>query len=166
MQQELLSLRSGGMSQEFANRLLLNPELIPEMIGQMEHKNHVIAWRAAWILDKLSESSPEALLAYYPELVRILKETSLNGIRRHLTKIIGNYPSPACEDGQLVDYCLEWIFLPKIPVAVKVNAMTLMLAISNIYPELKSELKIAIESGMEGATPGYKSRALKILKTL
>ncbi len=166
MQQELLSLRSGEMSQEFANRLLLNPELIPEMIGQMEHKNPVIAWRAAWILDKLSESSPKVLVAYHPELVRILMQTPLNGIRRHLTKILGNCPSPACEDGQLVNCCLEWILLPKMPVAVKVNAMTLMLAISNTYPELKSELKIAIESGMEGATPGYKSRALKILKTL
>lgn len=166
MHQELLSLLSGNMSQNFASRLNQNPASIPDMIDQMENSNPVIAWRAGWVMEKLADIEPRLLIPYHLRLVTILKKTKVNGLRRHLTRILGSYPSKACEDGELVDLCLEWIYLPKIPVAVKANAMTLMLELCKIYPDLRPELKLAIESGFDSATPGYKSRAKKILQYL
>lgn len=165
-QEELLSIRSTGMSQDFAHRLVQNCNSIPAMIEQIENTNPVVSWRAAWVIDKLGEQQPHLLLDHHPRLLTILKKTSSNGVRRHLTRILAGNFSKACEDGELVDLCLEWIFSPKIPVAVKANAMSLMLEFTKIYRDLIPELKIAIEAGMETASPGYKSRARKVLQTL
>jgi hypothetical protein len=164
--EELLSIRSSGMSEDFAHRLMQDPNSIPAMINQIENTNPVAAWRAAWVIDKLSEQHPQLLLPHHPRLLSILKTTSSNGVRRHITRILAGNFSKACEDGELVDLCLQWIFLPKIPVAVKANAMTLMLELTKIYPDLIPELKIAIEAGLETASPGYKSRARKVLQRL
>jgi len=166
MHHELLNIRSGGMSEAFACRLHQNPASIPEMIDQIKSSNPMVAWRAAWILDKLAEKHAASLLPHHSQLVDLLKETQSNGVRRHLTRILGNNPSKACEDGKLVDLCLEWILLPKIPVAVKANAMLLMLGICKIYPDLIHELRLAIEAGLEEGSPGYKSRAKKVLQKL
>ena len=164
--EELLTIRSSGMSEDFAHRLMQNPSSIASMIDQIENTNPVVAWRAAWIIDKLSDQYPHLLRPHHPKLLTILKKTTSNGVRRHLTRILSGNFSEVCEDGELVDLCLEWIFLPKIPVAVKANAMTLMLELTKIYPDLIPELKTAIEAGLETASPGYKSRARKVLKKL
>jgi hypothetical protein len=166
MQHEILNIRSGGMSEAFASRLHHNPDSIPEMIDQIESSNPIVAWRAAWVIDKLAEKHAILLLPHHTRLVNLLKETQSNGVRRHLTRILGNNPSKACEDGKLVDLCMEWIFLPKIPVAVKANAMQLMLELCKVYPDLIPELRLAIEAGLDEGSPGYKSRAKKVLQSL
>lgn len=166
MFQELLNIRSGGMSEAFANQLKQNPNSIPEMIDQIENPNPIVAWRAAWVIDKLVKNDPLIMLPYHLRLIKILKQTPSNGVRRHLTRILSSTPSQASEDGVLVDLCFEWILNPKIPVAVKVNAMQLILELCKIYPDLKPELRLTIEAGVENGTPAYKSCAKKILQNL
>ncbi len=163
---ELLNLRSGRQSEALATKLGNNHHLVPEMVNFICNSNPQVAWRASWVLNKVADKEPVILLPYHPKLVEILKVTTSNGVRRHLTNILGSYPSTACEDGVLVDLCLKWITDLKIPVAVKANSMLLMQHICKVYPELIPEFKGAIEIGLESASPGYKSRARKVIFNL
>ena len=96
----------------------------------------------------------------------MLKKTKNNSIRRLFTKILGANLTKECEDGEIIDKCLNWIIQPKIPVAVKANAMQLLFEICKVYPELIPEFRMVVEEGLPAGSKGYKSKARNLLKTI
>ena len=68
--------------------------------------------------------------------------------------------------GQLVDLCFERMLSGTVPVAIKVHCMEILFNIVKAEPDLKGELRLAIESRMNQETAGFRSRGRKILKQL
>ena len=164
--EKINNLKSIGMIDQIAGEVYQNPALIDAIIIHIEHFDSTVAWRTAWIIDKLSVKNPSLIEPYHKMLVGMLKKTKNNSIRRHLTKILGTNPTKECEDGELIDKCLNWIIHTKVPVAVKANTMQLLYELCKLYPELIPEFRMVIEEGLPTGSNGYKSRARKILKQL
>ena len=160
------NLRSINTIDEIVSEIYQNPVLIDEVIMYIENPNPTIAWRTAWIIDKLSVKKPALIEPYHKTLVGMLKKTKNNSIRRLFTKILGANLTKECEDGELIDKCLNWIIQPKIPVAVKANAMQLLFEICKVYPELIPEFRMVVEEGLPAGSKGYKSKARNLLKTI
>ncbi|MDR2928296.1 MAG: hypothetical protein LBV41_08895 [Cytophagaceae bacterium] len=160
------NLQSTGMIDRIAAALLKSPALIGEITLYLRMPEQTVAWRTAWIIDKIAEKNTTLITPFHAVFVDALKVTPHNGVRRHLLKILGNSPTQACEDGELIDKCFEWIVHPKIPVAVKANAMELIYRLCCIYPELATELTLVIEDGFLTGTAGYRCKGKNILKLL
>ena len=160
------NLRSIGTIDEIVSEIYQNPTLISEAITYIENPNPTIAWRTAWIIDKLSVKKTALIEPYHKTLVGILKKTGNNSIRRLLAKILAANPTKDCEDGELIDKCLNWIIQPKIPVAVKANVMQLLFEICRTYPELIHEFRMVVEEGLPTGSKGYKSKARNLLKAI
>ena len=160
------NLRSIETIDEIVSEIYQNPALIDEIIGFVENHNPTVAWRTAWILDKLSVKKPSLIVPYHKTLVGMLKKTNNNSIRRLFTKILGANLTKDCEDGELIDKCLNWIIHPKIPIAVKANAMQLLFELCRIYPELIPEFRMVVEEGLPTGSKGYKSKARNLLKAI
>ena len=165
-EEKVNNFRSIRTIDELVSEVYQNPTLIESIIVHIENPNRTVAWRTAWIIDKLSTKKPSLIEPYHKTLVEMLKKTGSNSIRRHLTKILGANPTKECEDGELIDKCLNWVIHPKIPIAVKANAMQLLFELCKIYPELIPEFRIVVEEGLPTGSAGYKSRARMILKAI
>ena len=164
--ERISNLRSIGMIDEIVAEIYQNPALIDAIIIHIENPAPTVAWRTAWIIDKLAVKNKLLIEPYHKILVGMLKKTNNNSIRRHLTKILSANPTKECEDGELIDKCLNWIIHPKVPVAVKANAMQLLFEICKVYPELIPEFRMVVEEGLPTGSQGYKSKARKMLKGL
>lgn len=62
--------------------------------------------------------------------------------------------------------CFEFIQRPETPIAVKAFSLTILGDLAAGYPDIRGELKLIIEEQWEQATPAFRSRAKKVLKTL
>ena len=59
--------------------------------------------------------------------------------------------------------CFQFIENPKEAIAIKIISLTLLGNLAKDYPEILPELRVVIESRWEMETPGFRSRAKKIL---
>jgi hypothetical protein len=139
---------------------------ISELMDCFFDPNLRICQRAAWPVGDLGEKYPTLLIPYLPALIENLKTPKHNAIMRNTVRTWQNMPIPEEFQGAVFEICFEYIIDPKIPIAVRAFSMTVCANICNDVPELKEELKIAIEDQLEFGSPGIRSRGNKILKQL
>ena len=164
--ERISNLQTFRMIDDLVNEIYQTPELVEEIIIHLTNSNQTVAWRTAWIIDKMSVKNRFLIEPHHKALVSVLKKTPNNSIRRHLTKILAANLTKECEDGELIDKCLNWIIHPKVPVAVKANTMQLLYKLCKLYPELIPEFCLVIEEGIPTGSQGYKTKARNILKSL
>ena len=129
-------------------------------------ENHKISWHAAWVIDHATEESPELLKAYLPELIDQLSLQKSDALKRHFTRMLLSQSIPEEKMGLLIDV-LYRLLLPQEAVAVRANALQLLLNLALMEPELQQELKAVAESLLdEELTPGMKCKTRKILQIL
>jgi hypothetical protein len=162
----LTNIQSGDQSKYFSSYLQLHPEELPQLIQTILHSEPKIAWRAAWVIDNLARNERHLIEPYLPQLTKIVLKTPHHGVQRHITNILRMIDPANIDNGHLVDACFHWMTDPNTPVAVQANAMEIIANLCSIYPELANELISIINAGYEMGSPGYRSRATKILKKL
>ncbi len=162
----MLALKFGGSSLDLASYVAQHPEEIPQLIKAAGHTNHMVAWRAAWVLDNYARNHKAGITEYIDQLSGLLVATKHNGVRRHLTHILCDAGPTFIDDGRVVDLCFEWISNPTIPVAVQANSMSLLAGLCKLYPDLASELETVINENFIHGSAGFKSRCRKILRQI
>jgi hypothetical protein len=68
--------------------------------------------------------------------------------------------------GRVMTACFDFVQAPETPIAVKAFSLSILGKLSADYPEICGELKLIIEEQWEHATPAFRSRARKILKSI
>ena len=99
----LTEIDSGGQSRVIANILETNPNEISSVLECMQSNNATVAWRAAWVLDNFARIHPDKILPVFDLLINILISTPHPGVRRHITRILGDVDPAMIEDGRVVD---------------------------------------------------------------
>lgn len=128
--------------------------------------NPRIAWHAAWVIDHVSEADPARLEAYIPELIARLLLLKSSSLKRHFTRMITGHKVPENLLGQFVDDLYK-LLSPTEAIAVRANALQLLLNIALTEPGLQSELICVTETILEEElTPGMRSKGRKVLQTL
>jgi hypothetical protein len=89
-----------------------------------------------------------------------------NAVKRNTMRLLQFAKIPKAYSGQVVEKCFHYLLDKKEAVAVKVFSMTVLSHIVRNEPELKHELRIIIEDYLPYATPGFISRARKVLKEI
>lgn len=129
-------------------------------------ENPRIAWHAAWIIDHVSEADPQKLEIFVPEMIDRLPHLKSSALKRHFTRMLLSQRIPEDKMGLLVDVLYN-LLSPAEAIAVRANALQLLLNITLIVPELQSELISVTETILEEElTPGMKSKAKMVLGRL
>lgn len=144
-----------------------NPIHLPDIMEIALNGKDQIAWRAAWLCEKIHDHHPGILAPYIDAVTQSLPRLKHQGIRRQFLKIVTLYPIAETDRGILTDYCLERIEDTSDPPAVKAHAMQILYNISEEEPDMKEELLQVLEWTLETAeTAGIRARARNLATRL
>jgi hypothetical protein len=160
---EKIGAREIGMWREI---VLQDEILFAEIYRLIYCDNPRLAWHAAWVIDLVSEVAPSKLAPYVSEMIDRLPQIKSSSLKRHFTRMLLSQKIPENRMGNLVDVLYD-LLSPSEAIAVRANALQLLLNIALIEPELKFELISVTESILEEElTPGMISKSKRVLLTL
>jgi hypothetical protein len=132
-----------------------NPELIDAYVDYAI-SNEKYAWRAAWVLQHLSQSNPEKLQKHSDKFVMALNSIEIHGHIREMLKIILNLKLSEEQTSEVFDSCYQLLQNNKMQSSVRFTCFNFLLKVANDYPELKEEIRIIFENIKEYLSPGIK----------
>jgi hypothetical protein len=127
-----------------------------------------LTMRAARVVNFSANQYPHLIAPYLTEIVKKLHKFKHDSLRREMTKTLAEYPGEFEDESNsiLLEICFNWFLDPEEKIAIKVYTLDILYRISKIYPDLKVELISAIEQQLPYASPGMKSRSIKMLQKL
>lgn len=137
-------------------------ELMNLFLGNIE----VISQRAAWAVSYCAEGHPELVSPYLERMLDNLNQRVHDAVKRNTIRTFQDIDIPEKLQGKAADICFRFLYSNDETIAVKVFSMTVLHNLSKEHPDLRNELRMAIEEQMPYASAGFKSRGKKILKAL
>lgn len=108
-----------------------------------------LRWRAAWVLEKVSEQRPSLLAAERSRVVALAIGSDVpDGLRRLLLSILYNLPDEQEVNVELLNFLLDAMLDLKSPPGVQSLAMKLAHRMSRVHGELHEEF-LCIVRNME-----------------
>ncbi len=127
----------------------------------------VVTQRAAWILSSCYDIHPPLITPWIPALLKKMQEPDVHdALKRNVVRILQCCEIPPSQLGAITTLCFEYLGAPDTPIAVRVNAMTVLQRIAEREPDLKRELRTAIELMLPYGGGAICSRAKKVMKQL
>jgi hypothetical protein len=146
--------------------IIQKPEIFNEIMELALANEEPVSRRAAWVADACSEKQPELLVPWIDKIAGNLPYCNHDGLKRHSLRMLSRSPLPVDRPGELISICFEWLTTPSESVAVKVYCMEILYRVSLDEPGIRQELADSIEWRFREETPGFRSKASKILKKL
>ncbi|NBP70278.1 MAG: hypothetical protein EBR30_16840 [Cytophagia bacterium] len=137
--------------------------LIDQLLSQEKSKISL----AAGGMSICVERHPLLLKAYVKKLTQAAaKNTATDSLKRNVLRALQFVRLSSVDQGIVADFCFQVLTNRKEAIAIRVFAMTVLGNIALEHPDLKQELALLLESEMPLGSPGYVSRAKKVLKQL
>jgi len=121
-----------------------------------------VSQRASWAVSHCIQKNPLFAKKYLPLMLDNLKNPVHDAVVRNTIRILQLVEIPANLHTQVMDICYQLISTHTTPVAIKAFSITVLSNLSQIYPELKNELKTLMEDQLPTASPAIISRAKRI----
>jgi hypothetical protein len=120
--------------------------------------------RASWLLAVISRKHPEVITPYIKKFIDSLPDFGIDGIKRNMLSALCTQDIPKKLQGKMVDICFNFILSPTETVAVKVLSLDIVSKLIKEHPDLKNELKAAIEDQIPKTTIAFQSKGKKLLR--
>ncbi|MCE7991785.1 MAG: hypothetical protein HEP71_07390 [Roseivirga sp.] len=167
LRKQLLTTHSKENTTLIANYIGSDRERFDKLMKLFLYDEYRVIQRAAWVVGDVSRLHPEIVMPYLPEMVENLKKPDIHDAsKRNTLRFLQEIEVPEAHWGDLAELCFNYLTSIEEPVAIKVFSMTVLLGIVKKVPELKDELKYAIEDQLPYGSAGFKSRGKKTLKVL
>lgn len=157
--------------QKLAQVVAADPLLVRRLFDLTFHKQPEVAFRAAWILEHVAEGHSEQFAPLKADFLKAFPGQDHQSCRRHYLNILlhlrnkGALP-PELEIDPLIEVAFQWLIDEKVPVAVQVQCISLLLAFVDREPWIAEELSAQTEFLMKNGSAGMVSRGRKVLKSL
>jgi hypothetical protein len=142
------------------------PEKFKKIIQIIYKSEAPLPQRASWLLTVISRKNPQLIVPYIDLFVNSITDFKIDGIKRNILNALFTQKIPKQLQGKIVNICFDFILSPSETVAVKVISLDIISKFIKDYPELKNELKAAIEDQLPKTTIAFRSKGSKILKKL
>ncbi len=163
----------------FANLILDNPELLPELLTICARVDDQISCKASWGLEFLCKNNLDAILPYLDEIMVFIPEVHQHPAVRPMAKIyeyliIAYYQkkSPSVKKHltlvhreKITETCFDWLITDQ-KVAAKAYSMTSLYLLGTEFDWVHPELKITLENNYSAGSAAYKARSRMVLKKL
>ena len=127
----------------------------------------VVTQRAAWVVQCCVETHPELAKPYIGKLIERACEPGVHqGVARNITGLLQFVDISKKDLGNAVNFCFNALVDKETPAAVQANAMTVLTNVCKREPDLKHELKTAIETLMVNGSAAVKARGKRSLAQL
>jgi hypothetical protein len=137
-----------------------------ELFHLFLHSEYRINQRAAWPISYCVIHHPQFIKKHFAKLIGNLKKPNPgDAVKRNTLRLLQHIEIPRRFHGELMDHCFKYILSPTEPVAIKAFSLTVLQNLSTQYPEIKNELKLAIEERWDHETVAFRTRAKKFLKS-
>ncbi|SKB91649.1 hypothetical protein [Daejeonella lutea] len=142
-----------------------------EVLKLCAYQNYEVAFRAAWILEAITELDTTALNPHITKFIDTYLKLANHGVQRHFTKILmglthsydGKIVLPEDKAEAVVGITFEWLIEPQTPVAVKVNCMDILYNFKDKNEWIADELRAQIEFQLQNGSAALQSRGRRIL---
>ncbi len=112
-------------------------------------------------------ANPAFIKKHLGQLVTNLKKKNLHdAVKRNTIRLLQEVQIPEKYQGDIMNICFDFLISPDEKPAIKAFSLTVLDNLSQIYPEIKPELKTIIEDRWDYETAAFRARARKILKGL
>lgn len=152
------------------------PESLPELIEGMLGAPYPENFFHAWVWDGVIQTGLDTAWPFLPELLPRLKQTNCEGVIRSLAKTCERVSEQLSVDGPeserppidpdlleaMVSSCFDWL-QGEHKVASKVFAMSTLWNLRHLGDWIEEELIEELRLQLPTASPGFRSRAVKIL---
>ncbi|GAA4278260.1 adenylosuccinate lyase [Aquimarina mytili] len=163
----------------FANLVLDNPELLPDLLKICGKIDDEISCRASWGLEFLCKNNLEAILPYLDDLTVLAPKVYQHPAVRPIAKIfeyliVAYYQKKSLAVRQslskihrqkITETCFDWLITDQ-KVAPKAYSMTSLYLLGTEFDWIHPELKITLENNYNSGSAAYKARSRMILKKL
>jgi len=143
-----------------------DPEEFRKIIEIIYSAKAPLPQRASWLLAIVSRSHPELIKPYIVKFTDTILDFRIDGIKRNMLTALATQEIPKKQQGKTVDFCFHFILSPEAPVALKALSLEILSRLMKQHPDLKNELKAAIEDQLPKTTVAFRSKANKILRKL
>ncbi|PKV51835.1 hypothetical protein ATE84_3935 [Aquimarina sp. MAR_2010_214] len=163
----------------FANLILENPTLLPDLLNICAQVDNEISCRASWGLEFLCKHDLTAILPYLDRLVEIVPNVYKHSAVRPMAKIfeylsIAYYQkkNPEVRESlttahreKITELCFDWIITDQ-KVAPKAYSITSLYLLGTEFDWVHPELKITLENNYNTGSAAYKARSRMVLKKI
>jgi hypothetical protein len=144
-----------------------NPGLFKALVEVFLEGPYRVTQRAARPVSCCVERNPHLVRPHLKILLNYLKTPGIHdAVKRNTIRLLQYIEIPKSLHGKVADICFGYFQDLKEPIGIRVFSMTVLGQIARHNPDLKRELFILIEDQLPYASPGFTSRAKKVLKEL
>jgi hypothetical protein len=163
---QLQKEHSRSNTDSIAKSIGKDPKQFAKIIDILYTAEAPLPQRASWLLAVVSRTHPELIAPYVSKFIDTVKSFKIDGIKRNMLSALCTQEIPKKLQGKTVNICFDFILSSSETVAVKVLSLDILSKFIKDYPELKNELRAAIEDQLPKTTAAFHSKGKKILKKL
>jgi len=146
---------------------VLSEENFIELIDCFLSDETRAAQRAAWSIAWAAEKRPEMVMPFIGIFVdQLHKNNTHQALIRNSLRVLEILAIPERFHGSVLNACFQFLQKRDTAIAIKAIALTILFNLSEIYPDIKNELRFIIEENIDYETAAYKARGRKILAKL
>ncbi len=144
-----------------------HPEQLEVMIDLCK-RPYPISMRAARVVQLYCEKHPSEIIPFLAIITNELLKTKIDGVKRGFLKTLSIVPKiiEIENSALLLDKSLEWLYSDTETLAVRVYCIDILIKYAMEEPELKNEIRLALENLPLGDYPSLSFRCRKGLKLL
>lgn len=163
----LLKENSKKQTLLIAATIATNPKLFEEAMEVFFANEYILTQRCAAVVNACFEKNPKLIEPYLLKLIENLSKKGLHdAVKRNTVRMLQFIEIPTDLQGLAFENCMKLLLSADEAIAIKVFSMTVLVNICKTEPDLKNEVKLAIETQLPYASKGYLNRAGKLLSKL
>ena len=168
LRETILAEHSKANCTKIVNWIGSNQQRFDELVKLFLYdKEYRVIQRAGWPLSEVVMKHPLLIKKHLGKILNYVNTPGLhNAVKRNSIRLLQNLKIPRKFHGQVMNLCFDYILDPTEKIAVKAFSLTVLRNLSQLYPEIKQELRTIIEDRWEFETAAFHSRAKKILKEI
>jgi hypothetical protein len=119
---------------------------------------------SSWPLSYCVEAHPKFIQKHFSALLKNVKQQhNHDAVKRHTLRILQCAEIPKKYQGEVMNLCFDIVQSMEEKPAVKMFSLVVLDKLVKLYPEIKAELHLIIETQMPYESLAFKSRGKKIL---
>jgi hypothetical protein len=165
LEAEILSEHSKRNTVRIARWIGSDRRRFKQLMELFLNGEHRVTQRSAWIVSECFDHAPELITPWLPVMLKKMQEPGVHdAVKRNIVRILQFADVPRSILGVVVSLCFEYINSPDTPIAVKANAMTVVLNATEREPGLLHELKASLQLLQQSPVPAICARTRMVMK--
>jgi hypothetical protein len=142
-----------------------NQKRFDELFALFMSNESRIVQTSSWPLSYRVEAYPNLIQNHFSNLLKNIKrQENHDAVKRHTLRMLQFVDIPKKHQGAFMNICFDYIQNITEKSSIKVFSLVILENLARLYPEIKEELHLIIETQMPHESAGFKSRAKKIIR--